>query len=155
MLFALSRDRLLDARLAGVSRTGAPAGGLAFVMLLDLAILVGFGIGGTEPIDVFFYCATIGTLSLLAMYALTNAAALRFLGRRGARAELVLPAAGIAIAGYVLYHNVWPVPASPFDAFPYAVAAWLAIGIALAALRPPAATGSQYADQAAAGSPAR
>jgi amino acid transporter len=137
MLFALARDRLLAARLAGVSSTGAPAGGLAFVMLLDLLILVVFGAAQAKPFDVFFYFATIGTLSLLAMYAMTNVAALRFLGLRGARAELVLPLAGIAVAGYVLYHHIWPVPASPYDAFPYIVAGWLAAGVVLAVARRP------------------
>jgi amino acid transporter len=135
MLYALSRDRLLDPRLSAVSSTGAPAGGLAFVMVLDLLILVIFGAAGGKPFDVFFYFATIGTLSLLAMYAMTNVAALRFLGSRGARAELVLPLAGIAVAGYVLYHHIWPVPASPYDAFPYVVAAWLAVGVAVAVAR--------------------
>jgi len=132
MLYALARERLLDVRLAGVSSTGAPAGGLAFVMVLDLLILVIFGAAKAKPFDVFFYFATIGTLSLLAMYAMTNVAALRFLGRRGTRAELALPLAGIAVAGYVLYHHIWPVPASPYDAFPYVVAGWLAVGAALA-----------------------
>jgi amino acid transporter len=129
MLFALGRDRRLDARLAGVSTaTGAPAAGLAFVMLFDLALLVIFGAAGTAPMDVFFYLATLGTLSLLVMYVFTNVAAMRFL-RRGW--ELALPAAGIVVAGYVLYHNLWPVPPSPFDVFPYVVAAWLASGVAL------------------------
>jgi amino acid transporter len=131
MLFALGRDRLLDRRLAGVSGTGAPAGGLAFVMALDLAILVIFGVAKAEPFDVFFYFATIGTLSLLAMYVLTNVAAARFLATKGARAELLLPLAGIAVALYVLYHNVYPVPDSPYDAFPYVVAGWLVIGVGL------------------------
>ena len=79
------------------------------------------------PMDVFFYLATLGTLSLLVMYVLTNVAAIRFL-RRGR--EALLPAAGIGVAGYVLYHNLWPAPPSPFDVFPYVVAAWLAIGVA-------------------------
>src|SRR4051794_36208119 len=35
MLFALGRDRVLDDRLTRVSGTGAPAAGLAFVMVLD------------------------------------------------------------------------------------------------------------------------
>jgi len=35
--------------------------------------------------------------------------------------------AGMAVAGYVLYHNVWPVPDFPFDVFPYVVAAWLVL----------------------------
>ncbi len=127
MLFALGRDRRLDTRLAGVSAaTGAPAPGLAFVMLFDLALLVAFAIGGAAPMDVFFYLATLGVLSLLAMYLLTNVAAIRFL--RGRR-EVLLPAAGIAVAGYVLYHNLWPVPAAPYDVFPYVVAAWLAAGV--------------------------
>jgi hypothetical protein len=38
-------------------------------------------------------------------------------------------ATGDAPAGYVLYHNLWPVSASPFDVFPYIVAAWLATGV--------------------------
>jgi amino acid transporter len=135
MLFALGRDRLLDERLAAVSPTGAPAGGLAFVMALDLVILVVFGVARAKPFNVFFYFATIGTLSLLAMYVLTNVAAARFLAARGARAELVLPVAGIAVAGYVLYHNVWPVPDAPYSAFPYVVAGWLVFGAAVAAWR--------------------
>ncbi|MGZ6705744.1 MAG: APC family permease [Solirubrobacteraceae bacterium] len=137
MLFALGRERWLPGGLAGVSSTGAPARGLAFVMLLDLAILVVFGAAGTAPMKVFFYFATIGTLSLLVMYLLTNLATIAFLGRRGARAELTLPVAGVAVAAYVLYHNVWPVPASPFDVFPYLVGAWLCIGAGLALARGP------------------
>jgi amino acid transporter len=140
MLFALGRDRRLDPRLAGVSAIGAPASGLAFVMLLDLVILLVFGAAGTKPMNVFFYLATIGVLSLLSMYLMTNVAAARFLGARGARWELLAPLAGIGVAGYVLYHNIWPVPDAPYDAFPYIVAAWLIAGIALAALRPSSTT---------------
>ena len=135
MLFALGRDRRLDARLAGVSSTGAPAGGLAFVMLLDLVILLVFGAAGAKPMNVFFYLATIGVLSLLAMYVMTNVAATRFLAARGARWELLAPLAGIGVAGYVLYHNIWPVPAAPYDVFPYIVGAWLIVGITLGVLR--------------------
>src|SRR3954465_1871176 len=118
-------------------------------MTLDLVILVVFGIAKAKPIDVFFYFATIGTLSLLTMYVMTNVAATRFLAARGSRLEpvlppgllaargsrleLVLPLAGIAVALYVLYHNVYPVPHSPYDAFPYVVAGWLAVGVAFAA----------------------
>ena len=113
MLFALGREGRLPRALAGVSGVGAPSAGLAFVMVLDLAILVVFGAAGTQPMKVFFYFATIGTLSLLVMYLLTNLASMAFLHRRGARAELALPAAGVAVAGYVLYHNVHPAPTRP------------------------------------------
>jgi amino acid transporter len=129
MLFALGRDRHLPGRLADVSAsTGAPAAGLAFVMVFDLIGLVAFGIAGTEPMKVFFYFATIGVLSLLVMYAITNLAAARHFARSERAREAVLPVIGLAIALYVLYRNVWPVPDFPFDVFPYIVAAWLVAG---------------------------
>ena len=106
ILFALGRDRRLPSRLAAISpATGAPAAGLAFVMGLDLVLIVVLAALGKEAMDVLFYLATIGTLSLLAMYVMRNFAALRFLRTGRARGELLLPAAGIAVAVYVLYHN--------------------------------------------------
>jgi hypothetical protein len=39
------------------------------------------------------------------------------------------------VACYVLYHNVYPVPDSPYSAFPYVVAGWLVVGAGLAAWR--------------------
>src|ERR671928_53355 len=49
MLYAFGRDGVFDSRLGEVSPgTGAPAGALAIVMLFDLALLLGFAIGGAE-----------------------------------------------------------------------------------------------------------
>jgi hypothetical protein len=110
------------------ARTGAPIAGLAVVGTFDLACLVAFGVAGTAPMTVFFYLATIGVLSLLAMYALANVAAARHLARR----EAIVPLLGLAVALYTLYRNVWPVPDWPFNAFPYLVAAWLLLGLGLA-----------------------
>jgi amino acid transporter len=138
MLFALGRDRRLPAALARVAPgTGAPAAGLAVVLGLDLAGLTAFAVAGTEPIDAFFYLATVGTLCLLCMYAMTNVAAAVWLARGGHALQALAPLAGLAVALYVLYHNVHPVPPSPFDVFPYVVVAWLALG-ALLAWRAPA-----------------
>jgi amino acid transporter len=130
MLFALSRDGVFDSRLAGVSRsTGAPAVALALLMVLDVSGLIAFAAAGTEPIKVFFYFATIGVLSLLVMYMLTNAAAMLFLWREEQRwIDIVLPLGGIAVAGYTIYRNVYPAPASPFDIFPWIVLGWLVLG---------------------------
>src|SRR4051794_29695139 len=132
MLFAMGRDGRLPGALARVSpRTGAPVAGLAVIGTLDLFGLVAFGIAGTEPMTVFFYFATVGVLSLLVMYVLANVAAARHLPRR----EAVVPVLGIAVAAYTLYRNVWPVPDWPFSAFPYVVAAWLLVGLAIARRR--------------------
>src|SRR3954465_4796179 len=132
MLFALARDALLPTTLGRVSAgTGAPAAALAFVLLLDAAGLIAFAAADTQPMDVFFYLATIGVLSLLVMYVLTNVAAGVFLVRNRRRREALLPAAGVVVALYVLYRNVWNHYASPFDVFPYVVAAWGLLGVAL------------------------
>ncbi len=145
MLFALGRDGILSRDLAGVAAsTGTPAAALAAELTLSLCAIVGFAIAGTPAINVFFYLATMGILSLLVMYIVTNLGALRylFLGeqRRVALWEIVFPIGGIGFAVYTLYKNVWPVPPYPFEIFPYVVAGWLAVGLAAAFLVPGFAT---------------
>jgi len=74
-------------------------------------------------------------LSLLVMYMLTNVAAARHLGRRSA-GQIAVPAAGVLVAGFVLYHNIWPVPPAPYEFFPWLVLAWLAAGLVITAVIP-------------------
>ncbi len=136
MMFAFGRDGLAPRRLSGVSAaTGVPQRALAVEMLFGLALLTAFRLAGTSALNVFFYLATIGVLSLLVMYVLTNVAAARHLGRRSLR-QVVAPAGGVLIAGYVLYHNVWPVPAAPYEFFPYLVLGWLLAGLIATAVIP-------------------
>jgi amino acid transporter len=136
MMFAFGRDGLAARRLSGVSAaTGVPQRALAVEMLFGLALLTAFRLAGTSALNVFFYLATIGVLSLLVMYVLTNVAAARHLGRRSLW-QVAAPAGGVFIAGFVLYHNVWPVPAAPYEFFPYLVAGWLAAGLIATAVIP-------------------
>jgi len=136
MMFAFGRDGLASRRLSGVSAaTGVPQRALALEMLIGLALLTAFRLAGTSALNVFFYLATIGTLSLLVMYVLTNVAAARHLGRRSPW-QVVAPAGGVLIAGFVLYHNLWPVPPAPYEFFPYLVAGWLVAGLVITAVIP-------------------
>lgn len=136
MMFAFGRDGLASRRLSGVSAaSGVPQQALAVEMLLGLALLTAFRLAGTSALNVFFYLATIGVLSLLVMYVLTNIAAARHLGRRSLR-QVVAPASGVLIVGYVLYRNVWPVPAAPYEFFPYLVLGWLLAGLIATAVIP-------------------
>ena len=136
MMFAFGRDGLAARRLSGVSAaTGVPRRALAVEMLFGLALLTAFRLAGTSALNVFFYLATIGVLSLLVMYVLTNVAAARHLGRRSLW-QVVAPAGGVLIAGFVLYHNVWPVPAAPYEFFPYLVLGWLLAGLIATAVIP-------------------
>ncbi len=136
MMFAFGRDGLASRRLSGVSAaTGVPQRALAVEMLFGLALLTAFRLAGTSALNVFFYLATIGVLSLLVMYVLTNVAAAAHLGRRSL-GQVVAPACGVLIAGYVLYHNVWPIPAAPYEFFPYLVLGWLLAGLIATAVIP-------------------
>jgi amino acid transporter len=139
MMFAFGRDGLVGLasyRLRGVSSaSGVPRTALAAEMGISLALLTAFRLAGVPALDVFFYLATIGTLSLLVMYVITNVAAARHLARRSPY-QIVLPAAGVLVAGFVLYHNVWPVPAAPYEYFPYLVLGWLAGGLVITAVVP-------------------
>ena len=136
MMFAFGRDGLAARRLSAVSAaTGVPQRALAVEMLFGLALLTAFRLAGNSALNVFFFLATIGTLSLLVMYVLTNVAAARHLGRRSLL-QVVAPAGGVLIAGYVLYDNVWPVPAAPYEFFPYLVLGWLLAGLIVTAVIP-------------------
>jgi amino acid transporter len=140
MMFAFGRDGLAARRLSGVSAaTGVPWPALGVEMLIGLVLLTAFRLAGTSALNVFFYLATIGTLSLLVMYVLTNVAAAWHLGRRSL-GQLVPLAAGVLIAGFVLYHNVWPVPPAPYEYFPYLVLGWLLAGLVLTVVIPGFAT---------------
>ena len=95
-------------------------------------ILVVFGAAGAAPMNVFFYFATIGTLSLLAMYVLTNVAAAALPApRRRVRRSWCSRSPASRSRGYVLYHNVSPVPTRPSTSS-LRRGGWLVIGIGLA-----------------------
>ena len=136
MMFAFGRDGLAARRLSGVSTvTGVPRPALAVEMLIGLVLLTAFRVAGTSALNVFFYLATVGTLSLLVMYVLTNVAAAWHLGRRSV-GQLVPAVAGVLIAGYVLYYNLWPAPPAPYEFFPYLVLGWLVAGLVLTVVTP-------------------
>lgn len=139
MLFALTRDGFISRRLGQPSpRTGSPANALAVVMLAAVTTFVALRINGTTPANAFFYAGTIGVLAILVGYMVTNLGALRFLfwERRAALWQAVIPLVAIAILVYVLYKNVYPKPAHPYDTFPYAVLGWLVIGAAIVVFVP-------------------
>jgi amino acid transporter len=139
ILFALCRDGFLSRRLGETSdRTGAPANALAVVMVIAVLTFVVLRLGGVSAVNAFFYPATIGVLTLLVAYIMTNAGALRFLfaSRRAPAWEIVFPVIALVVLAYVIYRNVYPAPAFPFNIFPYIAAAWLVVGLGTVLLVP-------------------
>ena len=94
---------------------------------------------GTTGLEVWQYLGTLGTLAILVGYGLVNAGATRAVLDRSlgvARWRGVLPAIAVILCGYVLYANVYPAPAAPFNLFPYILIGWLVIGTAVIVFSP-------------------
>ncbi|WP_236794772.1 APC family permease [Amycolatopsis sp. GM8] len=141
LLFAMGRDGFITEKLGSADKSGVPRVAVGSILAVVVLALVAMRLFATSAVvDVFFWTATIGALLLLVAYLLCLAGASAFIGRRRSgsisRAEIAIPIAGIAVVGYVLYRNVWPVPDPPYNTFPYLVAAWLAIGVALVVATP-------------------
>jgi amino acid transporter len=139
ILFALGRDGFGSSRLGQASaRTGAPAGALTVVLLIALVVILTQRAVGTNAANAFFYPGTIGVLSLLVAYMVTNVGALRYLFgrvRRAPRWQAVIPVVAIAILGYIIYKQVSG-QVFPYDRFPFVVAAWLLVGLAIVVALP-------------------
>jgi amino acid transporter len=139
ILFALSRDTALAPLLGrATARTGAPAGALAVVLVIGVGAIAAQRVAGVSAVNAFFYPGTIGVLSLLVAYLVTNVGAISHLFVRARRAplwEIVIPLLGIAFLVYTLYKNVQGV-AFPYSRFPLVVGIWLAIGLAIVVASP-------------------
>jgi amino acid transporter len=139
ILFSFGRDGFLTRRLGHVAaRTGSPSFAVAAIMLVSLMCLVALRAGGESAVNVFFYLGTIGVLSVLIAYITTTVGGIRFLfgGRRAPQYQVVVPLLAILALGYTLYKNLIPVPAAPYNLFPYIAGGWLVVGIACVVLRP-------------------
>ena len=119
------------------ARTGAPANALAVVMFVAVGTVVGLRINGTSSTNVFFYMGTIGVLSLLVAYIVTNLGAAKFLllDRRENPLQLAIFTVAIGALVYVEYKNVHGIP-FPYDRFPYVVLGWLALAVAIMVVFP-------------------
>jgi amino acid transporter len=139
ILFALGRDGFISNRLGTTSRrTGSPALSVAVIMIITFAVVLGWsrapGINGAL---IFGYLGTIGVFLILVAYILTSVGAIRFfVARRLWTWQVIIPVAAILVLGYTLYSNVYPVPAPPFNIFPYVALAWLVIGLLIVFLSP-------------------
>jgi amino acid transporter len=134
LLFALGRDGFVTTQLGDVSRrTGAPWKSLAVVMTFAVVVGAALRINGTTSVNAFFYMGTIGVLSMLVAYVVTNLGAMKFLHweRREALWRVIVPILALAALVYTLYKNLWPRPPHPYNLFPYIIGGWLLFGIAI------------------------
>jgi amino acid transporter len=133
ILYAMGRDGFGTSRLGTSSpRTGAPATALAVVMTIAIVAIAGMRLNNTNVVNAFFYPGTIGVLSLLVAYVVTNIGAIKLFAfdRQERPWEMVISALGIAFLLYVLWRNVSG-QAYPYNHFWQLVGVWLLVGLGI------------------------
>ena len=127
----MGRDGLGPRQLGESSpRTGAPAAALAVVMVIALTWIIAQRIHGVDVVSAFFYPGTIGVLSMIVAYVVTNIGAIKLfeIDRAERGWTMVIPPLAIVFLVYVFWRNASGVP-WPYDRFPWLVAAWAVIGL--------------------------
>nr|WP_277814876.1 APC family permease [Galbitalea soli] len=135
ILFALSRDTGSSNPLTRVSKHGSPVNALTVVAVLALIVVAIERLLSYAVLDATFYALTIGTIALLVAYVLATVGAIRFLffGKTAGGAprwQIVVPILALVLVVYTLYKNAVGLSA-PYSYFPYMVAVWLLIGLAI------------------------
>ncbi|MCW2942264.1 MAG: amino acid permease-associated region [Actinomycetia bacterium] len=131
LAFSMGQDGLLH-RAVGIAHPTRRTPHLALIGLSAACALIAVVMtaAGVSTLNVFAYTGTIGTFGYMIAYILIAVGAPVYLRKIGARIASTAVVGGLAAAGmcYVLYKNVWPVPASPYNLLP-----WIFLGVLLLA----------------------
>lgn len=137
-LFAMGREGVLPAWLGKTHpkfKTPANASIMVAIVSTLAAALVGFTDGsafGTATTTVYYFYATLGTLSIIVVYIGLCIGGMVYF-RRNARYSILLhagvPLVGVVIFGAALYGSVHPTPPAPLNLTPYITIAWFVIGL--------------------------
>jgi amino acid transporter len=137
-LFALARDRRIPGPIATVSSTrGTPVGAIVFVEAVSLVMLyLAYNANSLfallAPLHyfaMFIWLSTFGGFALVVVYLGMSLGAFRGLSDHPNRAGVVVASlVGIAITAGAVFGGVWRVE-GPLKLVPYAVLAWLVLGI--------------------------
>lgn len=133
MLFAMGRERMLPHKLSSLSKYKTPH--VAVATVGTIALVVGLPVSISQGgFLAFAYIGALSGLSLIIIF-ITVSIAVIVAFRRQFRADfnpilhLLLPVLGIVTFAIPLVGTFYPVPASPFNIFPYCVIGVLAVGI--------------------------
>jgi amino acid transporter len=137
LLFAVGRDGFGPAALGKVHpKYASPY--IAVATVMSIAIVFDLILVEQTGAAVFAYAGTVGVLSLLLVYLATQIGAIKLfwsIGRwRGA--QPIIPIIAIGLLAYALYANVYPIPPSPYNYFPYGVLAWVVLGVVIVMASP-------------------
>jgi amino acid transporter len=140
-LFAMGREGVLPTWFAKTHprfRTPVNATLVVAVVATAAAALIGFGFPetatfGVATTTVYFFYATLGTLSVVLVYIMLCLGGIAYFRRikdnYNPVLHAVVPLIGAVIFGAAFYGSVNPAPPFPLNLTPYITAIWLVIGI--------------------------
>lgn len=137
-LFAMGREGVLPAWLGRTHpKYQTPANATLMVAIASTlaAALLGFtdgGAFGTATTTVYYFYATLGTLSIIVVYIGLCVGGMVYF-RRNERYNALLhagvPLVGVVIFGAALYGSVHPTPPAPLNLTPYITLVWFVLGL--------------------------
>lgn len=121
LLHAMGEQRMVHpAASAAHPQFRTPHLAIYLLSACALVVPVVMVLAGTETMNTYAYCGTIGTFGYMVAYILIAVATPVMVWRQGGNVVLPLLIGGVAAVsmGYVLWHNVYPVPPAPYAALP-------------------------------------
>jgi amino acid transporter len=139
VLFALSRDRFAPAQTSALhEESGVPRYATYVTFTVGVALLVVGTVLWHSPVTALGYLSGLGSFGALISYGLVVAAALREYWTADVAARRwsppVIAVVGLVVLVYVLYGNIYPVPAAPVDYFPYITLAYFIVAVGFSAV---------------------
>ncbi|MGH7912924.1 MAG: APC family permease [Candidatus Dormibacteraceae bacterium] len=140
LIYAISRDARPSSSLASVTKhASVPGAALAIVMIFAIVSVFVLAVVGNSGLDIWNYLGTTGTLLILVAYALVNAGAVRHLVVNRTTENVVAvigPGLAVLFVLFILFNELYPAPAAPYNVFPYLDLAWLVVGLLIVLLVP-------------------
>ncbi|MCX5339219.1 hypothetical protein [Streptomyces atratus] len=130
ILYAMGREGMLPRRLAAISpRLGTPAFAVYAQSGFAVVVTVVMGFWG-GPFNTYAYLGAVLTFGIIPVYWSTNVACMRLFRKQRPEQfkplrHVVLPVLAIGLIVIPVYGSVWPLPAAPYNWFPYAVLGYI------------------------------
>ncbi len=132
VLYTMAHEQVLHAHLRRTHATHQTPH-IAILALVPVILLVPAGmlLYGTTPFNIYAYTGTVGTFGYLTAYLLMAVGMPFFTRQRGFGRgwHPVLALAAVAAVVYIVYKNLVPIPASPYNVLPYLYLAMLLMGL--------------------------
>ena len=138
LLYALGRDGVLPRAFARVHPTRQSPYVAATVQAgfsVVLGLVFGYFVFG-DPATTYGYFGGLGTLAVLFVYIFINVSVFLYFYRKERESfsvvrHALIPLVATAAVSLPIYGLIYPVPAPPYNLWPYLIAAWAVIGLAI------------------------